>query len=550
MLLLLKAHNKGYTKKDGTFVKPFDDKRSSAKIEPKGEPAKKLAPWDDPAYQPKAKAPAKWSATGAAPTAQKIVGAQYGGKQVGLFHSAEHWPFKDAKEGKKHEAKPEAYHPKKGEHGEDVGIFKQSKATEAATWTDAGAVATFLPNGDVPKDLHGIPFRAWNDHPRTEEGWDYVDGQMDDLEEPAMKLPAGKKPASGVIIEEADGRVWVVHPTNAFGGYKATFPKGGAEQGLSLQANAIKECFEEAGLKVEITGLMGDFERGTTVARYYTAKRVGGTPTAMGWESQAVSLVPKAQMLDLLNGAADKPVAYAAGAPHSGVQPASADDWLEVGDQKGSNPGGFYVDMNGDEWYCKFPSTPDHAKNEILASKLYEELGIRTPRMQLIERAGSVGVASELIPVLVKDKDALAAGAPGAREGFAADCWLANWDSVGLVYDNMLVDKDGNAVRLDPGGSLVFRAQGAPKGSSFGDHVGEVESLRSGKNAQAATVFGGVTDADIRAGVEKIAAISDERIHELVEAHGPGNSKQRAALADRLIARKQDLISRFGNKKA
>lgn len=511
MTLLTKAHNKGYTRKDGTYVAPFDDSRKSAK---QSQPKK------------------HWS-----PQAGLFSGKGAWGKEVG--HG-----IKPGVPAQKPE--PKAFHPRAGENGEKVGIWKPSVATGEASWTDPKAIATFVPDGDVPLDLHGVGFQAWRDHPRTEEGWDYVDGQMDDLDEPAFHVPTGKKAASGVIIEEPDGRVWLVHPTNQFAGYKATFPKGGAEPGLSLQANAIKECFEESGLKVEITGFFGDFDRGTTRARFYRARRVGGTPTAMGWESQAVSLVPKDQLLEMLNGWADRPVARAAGAPKGGKDPVVADDWEELSGQQGSNPGGFYEDPKGVEWYCKFPSSPAHAQNEILASKLYEELGILTPKMQLIERAGSLGVASKVIPVLVKDQEALISGkAKGAREGFAADCWLANWDSVGLIYDNMLVDKAGRAVRLDPGGSLIFRAQGAPKGAAFGDVVGEVDSLRSGKNAQAAAVFKGVTDEQLRAGVERIAEVSDERIRELVDEHGPGSKKQRAELADKLIARKKDLIARF-----
>ena len=96
--------------------------------------------------------------------------------------------------------------------------------------------------------LNGIP-AAWRDHPRTTEGWDYSDGINDDLDEPPFDLPAGMKAASGVVIEEADGRVWLIAPTNQFGGYNASLPKGTAEDELSLQGNALKEAFEETGLK-------------------------------------------------------------------------------------------------------------------------------------------------------------------------------------------------------------------------------------------------------------------------------------------------------------
>lgn len=209
------------------------------------------------------------------------------------------------------DAKP---HPRMGEDGKPVLVAHPSHASAPSTWHHPNAVATFLPDGNVPASLHGVGFREWRDTPTTAEGWDYVDGQNDDLVEPPFKLPPGKKAASGVVIEEPDGRVWLIAPTNAFGGYRASFPKGTAEPDLSLQANAIKECFEESGLQVEITGFLGDYERTTSKARMYTAKRVGGTPIAMGWESQAVHLVPKALLYKHLNMWADHGIAEAIGA--------------------------------------------------------------------------------------------------------------------------------------------------------------------------------------------------------------------------------------------
>ncbi len=93
----------------------------------------------------------------------------------------------------------------------------------------------------------------------------------------------------------------MIAPSNKFGGCEATFPKGTIEGGLSLQGNAIKEVFEETGLKIEITGFIGDFKRTTSVARMYRARRVGGSPVSMGWETQAVHLVPKERLYDHLN---------------------------------------------------------------------------------------------------------------------------------------------------------------------------------------------------------------------------------------------------------
>ena len=197
------------------------------------------------------------------------------------------------------------YHPQLNDKGEKVRIDAPSTPTPIDEFGDLYMVATVVPGGEVPRELSGVPFTPWNDHPRTDEEWANVPGQLA-LNEPAMTVPKGKKSASGVIIEEADRRFWVVHPTNGFGGYSTTFPKGTIEAGMSQQANAIKEAFEESGLKVEITGFVGDVVRTTSVARYYMARRVGGSPADMGWESQAVSLVPRDEIEEFLNAKVDR----------------------------------------------------------------------------------------------------------------------------------------------------------------------------------------------------------------------------------------------------
>lgn len=206
------------------------------------------------------------------------------------------------------------HHPKPGEKGEKVLMHYPHNASAASTWVSPDAVATFLPNGDAPLSLNKVALRSWRDHPHTAEGWNYEDGVNHDLVEPPFNVPDWKKASSGVIIEEPDGRVWLTAPTNGFGGYDATFPKGSAEPDLSLQANAIKEAFEETGLRVEIVSFLGDFERTTSVARMYRGRRVGGTPVDMGWEAQAVHLVPKGHLYEHLNGPADHPIAELIGA--------------------------------------------------------------------------------------------------------------------------------------------------------------------------------------------------------------------------------------------
>jgi 8-oxo-dGTP pyrophosphatase MutT (NUDIX family) len=202
---------------------------------------------------------------------------------------------------------PGVCHPRLNDKGEWVLIKHPAAPTPMSAFDDATKCAVMLANGQSPASLNGIAFQPWQNAPKTLAEWVHVEGQAG-IDEPPLAPKNGKQLAAGVVIEESDGRFWLVAPTNAFGGYKATFPKGRLEPGMGPQATAIKEAFEEAGLQVEITGWIGDFARTTTITRYYTARRVGGLPTQMGWESQAVMLVPESQLLKVLNHANDHKV--------------------------------------------------------------------------------------------------------------------------------------------------------------------------------------------------------------------------------------------------
>ncbi len=196
--------------------------------------------------------------------------------------------------------KPEVFHPRPDDKGKSVKINNPTQPKPMSAFEYPSQYAVILPDGQSPASLNGIDFQPWQTAPKTLAGWVHVVGQVA-IDEPTLTPKHGKKLAAGVVIIEPDGRFWLVAPTNAFGGYKATFPKGRLEPGMTPQATAIKEAFEEAGLQVEITGLIGDFERSTTITRYYSARRVGGLPTQMSWESQAVLLVPRNRLLNVLN---------------------------------------------------------------------------------------------------------------------------------------------------------------------------------------------------------------------------------------------------------
>jgi ADP-ribose pyrophosphatase YjhB (NUDIX family) len=152
------------------------------------------------------------------------------------------------------------------------------------------------------KELNGVKFSTF----KPPKDWNKVEGQDHTIHEPPIHNPHNKKIATGVLLQEPDGRVWLTRPTNAFGGYHHTFPKGKVDPELNYQANALKELHEETGLHAHIIDHASDHEGDTSVTRYYFGKRVGGNPQQHGWESEAVLLVPPEKLRKYLNRDRDK----------------------------------------------------------------------------------------------------------------------------------------------------------------------------------------------------------------------------------------------------
>lgn len=187
------------------------------------------------------------------------------------------------------------FHPCPNDDGQRVVISTPSTPTPLSAWDDAAHVATVVPGGALPAVLNGIALAPWQDAPADARGWRAC-ANYPARDEPPFMAPPGLASAAGAVILEDDGRVWLVAPSNRFGGYAATFPKGRIDAGTSLPCACVREAFEESGLQVRIEAFLVDARRTLTYTRYYIARRIGGSPAAMGWESQAVHLVPLAQL--------------------------------------------------------------------------------------------------------------------------------------------------------------------------------------------------------------------------------------------------------------
>ncbi|HVW53508.1 MAG TPA: NUDIX hydrolase [Trinickia sp.] len=184
-------------------------------------------------------------------------------------------------------------HPHRDELGRAVKIEAPTTPSDETTWHDPSASATFVPGGRAPARLNGIAIRPLSA--------DWVPPLAHKpIDEPRFETDSRLAPAAGCIVLEPDGRVWLVEPTNGFGGHRLTLPKGRLGRDPTLGHAAIRETREELGIEVELERWLGDGEGASTRTRFYLAKRIGGSPTAMGWESQAAHLVPQDQLLTVL----------------------------------------------------------------------------------------------------------------------------------------------------------------------------------------------------------------------------------------------------------
>lgn len=163
----------------------------------------------------------------------------------------------------------------------------------------------------------------------------------------------------------------------------------------------------------------------------------------------------------------------------------------KTGSAQGSNDGGFYTGQDGIRRYVKFYSDPTQAAGEHLANQLYRDLGLPAARSELFRlEDGRVAYASEILDNLGTLGDAfrvLPAAerkrlAERALDGFAADVLTANWDAAGLTADNMIHLADGSIIRIDNGGAMLSRAQGARKATAHLEPMAEWWMFFDGSN--------------------------------------------------------------------
>jgi len=154
---------------------------------------------------------------------------------------------------------------------------------------------------------------------------------------------------------------------------------------------------------------------------------------------------------------------------------------------------------------------------EYLAYSIYALYsGISIPRFQLVfdEDNDVVGLATSK----VRGRQALGRVQPVKlgrmlSRGIYVDIFLANWDVVGTGSGNVFVDDKGEvATRIDPGGSLTFRAQGGRKGKNFNVSTSELKTMMD-PNFGAGEFF---EYADLKQAADEFLSVPAEAIDKVL----------------------------------
>ena len=218
-------------------------------------------------------------------------------------------------------------------------------------------------------------------------------------------------------------------------------------------------------------------------------------------------------------------------------------DLTKVSGQLGSNEGGWYEKPNGERFYVKFYENPSQGQAEFVANAVYAKLGIKAVRSEIIQLDGREAIASPAVPEATPASKEAQGGSEDVQKGFVADAFLANWDVVGLVYDNIVQGEDG-FYRIDNGGSLIFRAQGGDKTYSP-DSIPELQSMRV-PGRPTGEVFAGITEDEIgRQARELVSKLSPEDIRAIIDESGL-EGKDRDRILTGLLGRREYLVKTYG----
>jgi hypothetical protein len=279
------------------------------------------------------------------------------------------------------------------------------------------------------------------------------------------------------------------------------------------------------------------------------AKTVGDKLVKMSDKPKTQAAAPSVQPIVA-------PTPQAAPAPQAAPEkkPALAADTIlgkKVGNAGGSNKGGFYEGTDGVTRYVKEYQDPTRSHAEKLANEIYSALGLVAPNAHTFPVGGKTIYASDILPGKeLGDVGVTPENANKILDGFAADVLVGNWDTVGLVNDNVLITPEGEPARIDNGGTFLFRAQEASgrKPNGLLDKISEWDGFSNPSiNASYSNIFKtaglkNANDLGDRA-VQQIA-----KIKELEQKSGGWDKIVNSAAGDMTPEDKQQVIQMLNSR--
>jgi len=165
--------------------------------------------------------------------------------------------------------------------------------------------------------------------------------------------------------------------------------------------------------------------------------------------------------------------------------------------------------QNGDFWVRKKGAHPDHCTNEFYANVAYRLLNVPVPESELHYPSQNTNADPVLFHKFIKGKSLAVYVETASKEevqrvvkkiqrNYVVDCFLGNWDVVGLEFDNIIIDEKGTPWRIDNGGALSYRAQGSSKGKAWDSNVREIKTMADPRaNWNTAQIFKGIPEKEI-----------------------------------------------------
>lgn len=255
----------------------------------------------------------------------------------------------------------------------------------------------------------------------------------------------------------------------------------------------------------------------------------------------------------------------------------SINDFRLIGAKPGGSvPGGLYEKLSDGKKYIIKYTPHEVAVNEVMASEFYRKAGLRVANYLLVDPGPDL--ANYKIPAanlpnystkpyrfvaveFIENLESLSALQQGQMDeildGFIIDAWMANYDTIGLAFDNIMKDKQGHSVRVDIGASLEYRAQGSAKGLGFNDFAYEIVFLLNRcdikcKNylilnlpihndlmAKSNEVFKKLSRKNINAGLIMLNKFDDKTIADIVKNYGPKDPSKQKHIVNVLVKRKE-----------